>query len=138
MPKAASTEPKSAVFKKVLTYKHMKGFKQIDDIKTKYTLGPHLGSGSFGTVVEGVHALAQTPVAIKMIRKEKINHEIYMKLAMQEFKVLEGLDHPHIVRVLELLEDETCYYVVMELINHGTLLDFLNDCARERRPLSEQ
>jgi serine/threonine protein kinase len=40
--------------------------------------------------------------------------------------------------VLELLEDDTSYYVVMELISDGTLLDFLNERVRQKKPLSER
>ena len=61
----------------MLSYKALKGFQTIDDIKSKYTFGNFLGSGSFGTVVEGMHILAQTPVAIKTIHKSKITGETY-------------------------------------------------------------
>jgi len=40
-----------------------------------------------------------------------------------ELKVLEELDHPQITRVFSLLEDERYYYVVMELVSGGNLLD---------------
>lgn len=40
-----------------------------------------------------------------------------------ELKVLELLDHPHITRVFQLYEDEKHYYVVMELVSGGNLLE---------------
>lgn len=52
--------------------------------------------------------------------------------------MLEDLDHPHVVRVLELLEDHDNYFVVMELMSDGTLLDFLNSQSRERNQMTER
>ena len=47
----------------------------------------------------------------------------------QELEVLEELDHPHVVRVIELLESPSQYFIVMEYLSDGNLLDFLNDAA---------
>jgi calcium-dependent protein kinase len=35
------------------------------------------------------------------------------------------LNHPHIVRVFDLIEDEKYYYIVQELMSGGALLDTL-------------
>ena len=35
-------------------------------------------------------------------------------LMEQELEVLQNTDHPHIVRVMELLEDEAKFYIVSE------------------------
>jgi serine/threonine protein kinase len=40
-----------------------------------------------------------------------------------ELEVLEKTDHPHITRVFELLEDKYNFYVVMELLEGGDLLE---------------
>lgn len=52
--------------------------------------------------------------------------------------VLEELDHPHVVRVIELLESPKEYYVVMELIPDGNLLDFINGLTRKNIPFLEK
>lgn len=52
--------------------------------------------------------------------------------------MLEELDHPHVVRVLELLETATDYYVVMELLPDGNLLDFLNKIASKGLSFTER
>ena len=49
--------------------------------------------------------------------------EIYETLMKQELEVLEKTDHPHITRVFELLEDKRQYYVIMELMPGGNLLE---------------
>ena len=95
--------------------------------------------GSFGVVYEAYHMKAKTPVAIKVVNKQKISEvPVYEKLMRQELEVLEELDHPHIVRVIELLEDDRDYYIVMELMPDGNLLDMLNKIAKARISFTER
>lgn len=85
------------------------------------------------------HIKAQTPVAIKIIHKELLaGQPVFAQLLRQELEVLESLDHPHVVRVLELLESESDYFVVMELIPDGNLLDFLNKISKNRTSFNER
>lgn len=39
--------------------------------------------------------------------------------------ILANLNHPHIVEVVELLEDDENYYVVQELVRNGELADII-------------
>jgi serine/threonine protein kinase len=83
-----------------------------------------LGTGSFGCVRLAKHIKSKTTVAIKMIKKSSAHqNQVYKELMDSELKVLEELDHPQITRVFSLLEDERYYYVVMELVSGGNLLD---------------
>lgn len=43
----------------------------------------------------------------------------------QELDVLSKTDHPHMVRVFELLQDETSFYIVTELVRGGELYDHI-------------
>lgn len=98
-----------------------------------------MGRGSFGLVTEAFHIKAKTPVAIKVVNKKKVSvSEIYEKLMRQELEVLEELDHPHIVRVIELLENDEDYFIVMELMPDGNLLDMLNKFARRKISFTER
>ena len=42
-----------------------------------------------------------------------------------ELEVIQNTDHPHIVRVMELLEDEAKFYIVSELVSGGELYDYI-------------
>lgn len=55
---------------------------------------------------------------------------IYEKLMRGELEALDELDHPNIVRVIELLESDEDYYIVMELMPDGNLLDMLNKISK--------
>ena len=43
----------------------------------------------------------------------------------QELDVLSRTDHPHMVRVFELLQDDTNFYIVTELVTGGELYDHI-------------
>lgn len=42
-----------------------------------------------------------------------------------ELEILSKTDHPNIVRVIELLEDDCNYYIVSELVPGGELYDYI-------------
>ena len=43
----------------------------------------------------------------------------------QEIEVLANINHPNIMRIYELLEDETNYYIVSEILGGGELFNFI-------------
>ena len=43
----------------------------------------------------------------------------------QELDVLSKTDHPHMVRVFELMQDETNFYIVTELVTGGELYEHI-------------
>ena len=50
----------------------------------------------------------------------------------QELDVLSKTDHPHIIRVFELLQDDTNFYIVTELVTGGELYDYIIQVKRLR------
>ena len=58
-----------------------------------------------------------------MIKKSKLKEDkMYEDLLLQEIETLQLLDHPHIVRVMEILEDNENIYMASELMENGNLL----------------
>ena len=43
----------------------------------------------------------------------------------QELEVLSKTDHPHMVRVFELLQDDANFYIVTELVTGGELYEHI-------------
>lgn len=71
------------------------------------------------------------PCAIKTIKKTKLNEaQVYQQLNKNELEILEVTQHPNITRVFELLEDAKNYYIVMEVITGGNLLDKIGKLSR--------
>ena len=52
-------------------------------------------------------------------------HQVLVNLMEQELDVLQKTDHPHMVRVFELMQDETNFYIVTELVTGGELYDHI-------------
>jgi len=106
-----------------LSFKNYKGFKHVENI-SHYKIGKELGHGSFGSVYYAKNKDTKVPVAIKIIKKSKLaENEVYIELLRNELFVLEKTDHPHITRVFEILEDKRNFYVVMEFLSGGNLMD---------------
>ncbi|PWN51506.1 kinase-like protein [Violaceomyces palustris] len=88
-----------------------------------YSLGDELGSGGFGFVVSARSVVDDKPVAVKFIWKEKVPAHGWVRdpqlgvIPMEAF-VLKVVDHPGVVKFIELFDDHQFFYLVMEL--HGS------------------
>lgn len=72
------------------------------------------------------HRAAKLKCAIKIIRKNRIApHKILVDLMKNELQILEDTSHPHILRIYELLEDDSFYFVVSEFVRFGELYDYI-------------
>ena len=82
-----------------------------------YHLGDELGAGGYGFVMTAIHRLERREVAVKFIIKAKVPEHAWMedKAARRvptEALLLGLLDHPNIVKCLDLFEDELYFYLV--------------------------
>lgn len=59
--------------------------------------------------------------AIKEISKDKIKTN--MNQFRTEIKILQTLDHPHVIKLYEYFENENYIYLVMEKCSGGELFD---------------
>jgi serine/threonine protein kinase len=59
-------------------------------------------------------------VAVKIIEKSANSNSTQENLdAMSEFYILKGLSHPSVVRVREIYENESAFFIVMDCIHGG-------------------
>lgn len=99
-----------------------------------YLISHDLGSGSFATVKEALHVVTGERVAIKVIDKETAKTDAYVSRNMRrEGRILQLIRHSNIVQLLEVMETENCYYLVLELCQGGDLMTHLV----KRRRLTE-
>jgi serine/threonine protein kinase len=101
-------------------------FKQ-DDLKTKYSVGEVLGTGNFAEVRLGTNKETGEKVAIKIIEPKDNDDE---RIIRSEIEILGKLDHPNIIRLIEIFEQSKVVlkgtkkmYIVMELVTGGELFD---------------
>ena len=77
--------------------------------------------------------------AVKVIKKSKVAEDkVWEELLKQELEIIQKLDHPHIVRVLDLCEDEENYYIAQELIKNGNLFEVLQKMKEKDVKFSER
>ncbi|EEA05749.1 5'-AMP-activated protein kinase catalytic subunit alpha-1, putative [Cryptosporidium muris RN66] len=107
-----------------------------------YIMGPTLGIGSFGKVKLAKHEPTGYNVAIKIMNKAKINSIDMYDKARREISILQSIDHPHIIRLYEVIDTPSDIFMVMEYINGGELFDYIVQKGRlnenESRRLFQQ
>ena len=95
-------------------------------MSANFEIGSILGKGSFGEVRRCINKNTGMECAIKIVNKSHIGqHQVLVDLMEQELEVLQNTDHPHIVRVFELLEDDAKFYIISELVTGGELYDYI-------------
>ena len=83
-----------------------------------YSIIGVLGKGSFGRVYKVKHKITSDIRAVKVLSKENISEAGRSKVLF-EVEVLRSLDHPNILTVFEVYEDEKQFCIVTELCNGG-------------------
>jgi len=101
----------------------------------KYRLGPVIGSGGVAAVYQATHLWTERKVAVKLLDPTLPHFERVREGFLREARATVQLDHPHVVDVLDMGEDNSeTAYLVMELLEGPTLRDVL----LERGRLSEE
>lgn len=108
--------------KRILKFRLFKSLKGTSSITSQFTVGKTLGKGSFGEVRLCLNKATNVRCAMKIVNKAVIGkHQVLVDLMEQELEVLQNTEHPHIVRAMELLEDEVNFYIISELVTGGEL-----------------
>ena len=112
--------------KKILKFRLFKSLKRTTGITKQFTVGKTLGKGSFGEVRLVTNNITNVTCAMKIVNKSVLGkHQVLVDLMEQELEVLQNTEHPHIVRAMELLEDDVNFYIVSELVTGGELYDYM-------------
>ncbi|EDQ89418.1 uncharacterized protein MONBRDRAFT_25564 [Monosiga brevicollis MX1] len=85
--------------------------------------GHQLGSGAFASVYpcHDVHRNCQ--IAAKVVDKAKVIFPPERDLMFQEIRILRTLDHPHCVKLFDVMEVSDAILLFMELLDGGDLFD---------------
>jgi BR serine/threonine kinase len=91
-----------------------------------YTLLHTLGTGTSSKVKLAEHKQTHLQVAIKVIRKDDFHlHPEILQKIHREIALMRLMDHPHLLRLHEILESHRHLYLVMDYASHGELLDYV-------------
>jgi tRNA A-37 threonylcarbamoyl transferase component Bud32 len=108
-------------------FKNYKNIKYATSVWKIYRKGRELGEGQFGAVHEvQLHSTGQT-YAMKILLKAKIRRDGMDDLIFSEMSVLQRAEHIRVVKLVEILEDASHFYFVMEFLQGSNLQALTSD-----------
>ncbi|KAK4472459.1 hypothetical protein MN116_003710 [Schistosoma mekongi] len=90
----------------------------------KYRLLRTIGKGNFAKVKLAIHMATGVEVAIKIINKTVMDSTLLKRLK-REITIMKMTNHPNIVKLLEIIENEDVLCLVMEYASGGEIFDYL-------------
>ena len=99
------------------------------DIAKEYYFKYEIDQGKFGHVFLAKSISEEKKYAIKLVQKKNQSFEEY-KINRNEidiFHLLQNIDHPNIVKCIDLVENETQLFFVYEYLPCGNLKKYLQD-----------
>ena len=89
----------------------------------KYEVKQKIGKGKFGLVKCGINKETKMPVAIKIMAKKNMDKSD-LELAKVEIDILKISQHPNIIKLYDIYENENYIYIIMEYCSGGDLLSY--------------
>ena len=89
-----------------------------------------LGAGGMGTVYKARDTQLERFVALKLLHKDLSGVADNDAQLQQEARVAASVNHPNVVQIFSLGMDHGQFYVVMELIDNGSLDDLIESQGR--------
>lgn len=96
-------------------------------------LTEQVGTGGTAQVYRAIHRGLNIPVAVKVLKREALENDpgVYAQLK-SEAQLLEKLQHPNIIRVLEFDDNPKFPYLVLEYVEGLSLAELINQSGRLR------
>jgi urea transport system substrate-binding protein len=91
----------------------------------KYQITGLIGQGGMGIVLKGHDPLIDRVVAIKLLPLESNSDGISLRRFLAEARAAGKLNHPNVVQIYEVGQQETDYYLVMEYVAAGSVNEHL-------------
>src|ERR1700753_1781537 len=96
-----------------------------------WVLERELGRGGMGAVYEARHATLRTPAAVKVLSAGLESEESFRQRFHREASLQAQLRHPNVARVLDYLEDQGQWFLVVEFLDRGSIADWLTAHGRK-------
>jgi len=92
----------------------------------RYEMRELIGVGGMAYVYKAYDSVDDRIVAVKILRDEFLNSDEFVRRFRNESKAIAILNHPNIVKVLDVGFGERLQYIVMEYIDGITLKEYLD------------
>ncbi|KAL8190455.1 UNVERIFIED_CONTAM: Serine/threonine-protein kinase sik2 [Gekko kuhli] len=89
-----------------------------------YDIERTLGKGNFAVVKLARHRVTKTQVAIKIIDKTRLDPSNLEKI-YREVQIMKLLNHPHIIKLYQVMETKDMLYIVTEFAKNGEMFEHL-------------
>jgi BR serine/threonine kinase len=92
----------------------------------EYHVLGELGAGASGRVKLARHSRDGSLCAIKIVKKSQFTKRPDLKSKIyREIALMRLIDHPHILKLIEVCESQNHLYIVLEYAENGELFNFL-------------
>ncbi|WP_214776809.1 Stk1 family PASTA domain-containing Ser/Thr kinase [Exiguobacterium sp. s22] len=96
-------------------------------INDRYRIEQQIGSGGMANVYRAHDEILNRTVAIKVLRSEFSHNEQFIRRFEREAHAATSLNHPNIVAIYDVGDEEDLYYIVMEYVDGVTLKQYLQE-----------
>lgn len=103
---------------------------QRETLHSRFEFKQTLGKGTYGKVKLALDKRKNEQVAIKTIKKSRIENPHDLARIRREIDFMTSLNHPYIIKIKEVYESREKIILVMEYASGGELYDYLNRMKR--------
>ena len=96
-----------------------------------------LGKGGYGFVAKVKSKIDHKLYAMKMIDLSLIKDPTQISLSMNEIKIIQSLDSPHIIKYYNSFQINNRFYIIMEYMNNGDLKGYITAHQSMNNPIPE-
>ena len=106
----------------------------IGQIIRNYRIEKFIGQGGHGAVYQAMNLASDEAVAIKVMLREHLEDKTMIQRIIQEANIIDNLEHPNIVPLIEFWQDADGIYLVMPWYNGGDLRGYI----KKNNPIKPQ
>ena len=98
---------------------------RVERIFDHFVVVETLGVGGMGTVYKARDMQLDRFVALKLLHRDLGGEEDHKTRLQEEARIAAAVNHPYVIQVFDSGTDHGQFYVVMELVDHGSLDDLM-------------
>ena len=110
----------------------------VGDKLSDFTIEKQLGKGDFSNVYLVKSKITNKIYAMKEIKAERYSNEKQKLEVQKEIKLLENMDHPHVITYFSSFSENGNFYIITEYINGGSLEDVIKMSKEKGRLVDEK
>ncbi|MEW6685090.1 MAG: serine/threonine-protein kinase [Candidatus Edwardsbacteria bacterium] len=96
------------------------------DISGKYQIQETIATGGMATIYKGIQTTLGREVVIKKLHPHLASDENFVKRFEREAKILAGLNHENIVKIIDYFRKDESYFIVLEYIEGRSLKEIIS------------